>query len=70
MPTSTRSFTNFSAAVVQVADARVFAGFHFRFSCNDARQMGTMIANRVSGTLMLRSHSEGEATGSDDTGDS
>jgi hypothetical protein len=70
MSTTTRSFTTFSAAVAQVADARVFAGFHFRFSCNDASQMGTMIANLVRGTLMQRSHSEGEASGSDDTADS
>src|SRR5262249_15280089 len=31
----TRDFTSFTEAVQQVEDARVWAGFHFRFSCED-----------------------------------
>ena len=49
-----RSFSSFSDAVAQVADARVFAGFHFRFSCDDAAVMGRLTANQVMATLMLR----------------
>ena len=31
-----RSFDSFSDAVAQIADARVFAGIHFRFACDVA----------------------------------
>lgn len=52
LPGVERGFTTFSDAVAQVADARVFAGFHFRFSCVDAIGMGVLVANRVESTLM------------------
>lgn len=70
VPNAVRSFTTFSAAVAQVADARVFAGFHFRFSCDEATHMGTKIAKYVQKTLMVRTHGEGngEGDGSDDNG--
>ncbi len=54
LPGVTRSFTRFSDAVAQVADARVFAGFHFRFSCEDAAQMGKQVAHYAESTLMRR----------------
>jgi PAP2 superfamily len=47
-----RDFTSFSAAVQQVEDARIYAGFHFRFSCADAATLGTHVARYVTGTLM------------------
>ena len=53
MPGVDRSFSTFSDAVAQVADARVFAGFHFRFSCDDAIVMGAQVAAYVEDTLML-----------------
>jgi PAP2 superfamily len=65
VPGAVRSFTRFSDAVAQVADARVFAGFHFRNSCNVASHMGAGIAEYVQETLMVRSHGDGEDTGSD-----
>jgi hypothetical protein len=68
VPGAVRSFTTFSAAVAQVTDARVFAGFHFRFSCAEASHMGTSIARYVQETLMVRSHGEGEGDGADDNG--
>lgn len=49
----TRTYTSFSAGVAEVADARVFAGFHFRFSCNDAITLGAEIADWVMGHMML-----------------
>ena len=52
LPGVDRTFTSFSSAVAQVADARVFAGFHFRFSCNDATQMGVRVATYAESTLM------------------
>lgn len=53
LPGVTRTFTSFSDGVAQVADARVFAGFHFRFSCDDAITLGTEIANYVMAHMML-----------------
>jgi PAP2 superfamily len=53
LPGVERSFTSFAAAVEQVADARVWAGFHFRFACDDAAVMGTQVANYVASHVML-----------------
>ena len=52
LPTRARDFTSFAAAVAQVADARVYAGFHCRFSCADAATFGAQVARYVTGTLM------------------
>jgi hypothetical protein len=42
---STRSFTNFSAAAVENADSRVFAGIHFKFSCDRGLELGKKIGD-------------------------
>jgi hypothetical protein len=52
LPGVQRDFTSFSDAVQQVVDARIYAGFHFRFSCDDAATLGTRVAQYVTGTLM------------------
>jgi hypothetical protein len=52
LPGVQRDFTSFSAAVQQVEDARIYAGFHFRFSCADAAALGANVAQYVTGTLM------------------
>jgi hypothetical protein len=52
LPGVQRDFTTFSSAVQQVEDARIYAGFHFRFSCADAATLGAQVADYVSGTLM------------------
>jgi hypothetical protein len=52
LPGVQRDFTSFSAAVQQVENARIYAGFHFRFSCADAATLGTHVAHYVTGTLM------------------
>src|SRR6516164_4911220 len=52
LPGVQRAFTSFAAAVAQVADARVYAGFHCRFSCADAATFGAQVARYVTGTLM------------------
>lgn len=45
-------------------DARVFAGFHFRFACVDAVALGSRVAAYVKATLMLPSKVEdGEMDG-------
>jgi hypothetical protein len=52
LPGVQRDFTSFTAAVRQVEDARIYAGFHFRFSCIDAATLGTHVARYVTATLM------------------
>ena len=52
LPGVQRDFTTFSAAVQQVEDARIYAGFHFRFSCTDAATLGAQVANYITTTLM------------------
>jgi len=48
-----RTFSSFGDAVAQVSDARVWAGFHFRFSCDDGAVLGSRVAGYVSAHLML-----------------
>jgi hypothetical protein len=54
LPGVMHSFTSFSDAVAEVANARVWAGFHFRFSCDDAVAMGVNVGNQAESTLMQR----------------
>jgi hypothetical protein len=56
LPGVERSFTSFSDAVAQVADARVWGGIHFRFSCDVAGQMGAEVGDEVIQTMLLRIH--------------
>jgi hypothetical protein len=56
LPGVERSFTNFSDAVAQIADARVWGGIHFRFACDDASQQGAEVAQYVNQTMLLRAH--------------
>jgi hypothetical protein len=44
----TRSFSSFSSAVAEIADARVFGGIHFRTSCVRANSLGRTVADYVS----------------------
>jgi hypothetical protein len=56
LPGVQRDFTTFAAAVLQVENARIYAGFHFRFSCTDAATLGTHVARYVIHTLMQPQH--------------
>jgi hypothetical protein len=56
----TRSFSSFSGAVAEVADARVFAGIHFRTACAVGVEMGAGVAEYVMEHLMERLHGDGE----------
>ena len=47
-PGTTRSFHNFSNAIAEIADARVFGGIHFRTSCVRANTLGRAVADYVS----------------------
>jgi hypothetical protein len=44
-----RAFPSFSQAVLEVNDARVFAGIHFRSACLDGNALGTKVARFVMG---------------------
>jgi len=59
LPGVDRSFTSFNAATAQVSDARVWAGFHFRFSCDDGSGLGRQVAEAVEARLMVKT-SEGD----------
>ena len=54
----TRSFPSFSAATAEIADARVFAGIHYRTSCVRGNMLGQAVAAYVS-THSMR-HLEGD----------
>jgi hypothetical protein len=43
----TRSFSSFSAAIAEIADARVFGGIHFRTSCEIGNDLGASVGNYV-----------------------
>jgi PAP2 superfamily len=58
LPGTERDFTSFSSAVTQVEDARIYAGFHFRFSCIDGATLGTQVAHWVTRTLMQPLHQQ------------
>ena len=48
-PGVTRTFRSFSAALEEIADARVFGGIHFRTACDVGQSLG-----RKAGTYVLR----------------
>jgi hypothetical protein len=59
----TRSFSSFSSAVSEIADARVFGGIHFRTSCNLGNTLGRNVANFVARHAM---HSLEDEPGDED----
>jgi PAP2 superfamily protein len=59
LPGVTRSFTSFDSAVQQVANARIWAGFHYRFSCEDGVTLGREVAGYVVATVALPAHENG-----------
>jgi membrane-associated phospholipid phosphatase len=57
----TRNFSSFTGAVQQIEDARVWAGFHYRFSCEDGAALGTNVGEWGIATVALPIH--GKKTG-------
>jgi len=43
----TRSFPDFSSALAEVVDVRVWSSIHFRYADVDARQLGITVASHV-----------------------
>ena len=56
LPGVQRDFTSFSAAVLQIEDARIYAGFHFRFSVVDGATLGAAVAQYSLETTALPIH--------------
>jgi hypothetical protein len=56
LPGVQRDFTSFSSAVLQIEDARIYAGFHFRFSCVDGATLGAAVANYILVNTALPNH--------------
>jgi len=54
----TRDFTSFTDAVRQVEDARIWAGFHYRFSCEAGAVLGENVGEWVLSTVALPLHGE------------
>jgi hypothetical protein len=55
----TRAFPGFSAAVAEIADARVFGGIHFRVSCIRGNALGQMVAGYVMSHAMRATEGDG-----------
>jgi membrane-associated phospholipid phosphatase len=53
IPNAPRTYTSFSEAVAEVADARVFGGMHFRSACDDAMAEGAAVAAWAEDHVML-----------------
>jgi hypothetical protein len=49
----TRRFTNFSAALEEIRNARVFGGIHFRTACVDGTALGIAVADYIAARALL-----------------
>jgi hypothetical protein len=58
LPGVTRSFRSFSDAVAQVGEARILAGFHFRFSVEDGIALGSDVGAFVDANVMRPKNSD------------
>jgi hypothetical protein len=55
-----REFSSFSSAIDEVADARVFAGIHFRTACDLGAAAGFEVAAYIMENMMGRLHGQGD----------
>ena len=51
-PGVTHRFTNLHTFTEEVADARIFAGFHYRFSTVVGKEMGQKIGGYVAASIL------------------
>jgi hypothetical protein len=58
--TNPRSFSSFSAATAEIADARVFGGIHYRNSCVQGNGVGRAVADYVLSHAMRSDHEHDE----------
>jgi hypothetical protein len=59
-PVQVRFYPNFTAAVDEFADARVFAGIHFRAACEDGAGTSRAVADYILENRMQRINGQGE----------
>lgn len=50
---TTRFFPSLSSALVEIKNARIFAGIHFRAACDDGQALGIGVANYTLGHALL-----------------
>ena len=60
MPGVVRYFSNFSAAIEEIKNARVFGGIHFRTACNDGQTLGEAIGDYIVANSLVPIHGERE----------
>jgi hypothetical protein len=60
MPGVTRFFPNFSAALDEVGNARIFGGIHFRTAVVDGRTLGTNLGSYILDHALLPVHGQHE----------
>jgi hypothetical protein len=65
-PSWVRFYPNFAAAMAEVADARVFAGIHFRAACNDGVATSARIVAYLLENQMQRVHGDDEEDDEED----
>ena len=58
LPGVERNFNSFSSSVLQIEDARIYAGFHFRFSVVDGATLGGSVAAYVLDHVALPVHGQ------------
>lgn len=61
-PSLTWTFARFSDAAAQVKEARIWAGIHFRNSCNVGGAMGVALGDYIVNTLLLPMEEEDQDT--------
>ena len=59
-PQWVRYYPSFSAALEEIADARVFAGIHFRAACDDGVAASSEVAAYILDNLMGRMNGKGK----------
>src|SRR5206468_9242509 len=55
-PGVTRCYSSFSSAELEIRDARVFGGIHFRSACVDGQAVGRQVATYVLQNALQRLH--------------
>ena len=60
-----RSFANFSSALDEIKDARIFGGIHFRSACDDGQATGSAVGDYILAHAAL-SVRDGDDGGDDD----
>lgn len=61
-PGVTRYYSSFSSAELEIRDARVFGGIHFRTACIDGQAVGRQVASYLLQNALQRLHGSGPLT--------